>query len=122
MNCGSGCTACDSATVCRTCTGADDLFDGSAPGACVTSCTATGKYKVTKTGGINHDTCNNCGANCDVCSSSTVCDTCGSAYYLNSGACVACTTLSTNCLTCSSSACTSCDTGYVLDGGLCITD
>ena len=136
MNCGSGCSACSSGTVCRNCTGTTDLFDGSSPGSCVTSCSATGKYTLTKTSGINHDTCSDCGANCDVCASDISCTTCNSNYqykdgnaagscistcninagkFLDSGTCYNC---ASNCKTCNAATaigCTACNDGYYRD-------
>ncbi len=66
--------------------------------------------------------CTSCPSNCNACTvSDTVCSSCSSGYYLNSGLCSKCTI--SNCITClrvaSTISCTSCNTGYLLQSGTC---
>ena len=57
-----------------------------------------------------------CGANCNVCTSASVCTTCAATYSVSGGVCVSiCSTLITGCITCvalPSTLCTSCSPGY----------
>ena len=56
--------------------------------------------------------CQNCYFNAN---SDLVCNACNVNYYLSSGACVACTTLDSHCVSClNSSICIECNTSYYL--------
>jgi recombinational DNA repair protein (RecF pathway) len=49
------------------------------------------------------------------CSSSSICTTCATGYYLNVNICSLCTSTLTGCSACSSSSvCTTCSPGYAL--------
>lgn len=59
-----------------------------------------------------------CPANCSSCSSSSVCTTCNSGYYLSSGGCVACPSNAT----CNGASAFTCNSGYKKSGAACIKD
>lgn len=61
-----------------------------------------------------------CPANCDTCSSATVCTDCSSGYYLSSGSCFTCSSAMPYCSTCYSRvSCLTCQTGYAVNGTTC---
>ena len=119
--CAINCLNCDGSAGCRLCSdsyytvpstanNAINVCAACTPG-CV-GCTST-TCLVCKQGmyatGAN---CNLCPSNCNVCSSSTVCQNCAPGYNLNStNQCAPC---SSNCASCSSTACNQCTPGYQL--------
>ena len=59
-----------------------------------------------------------CPTNCSSCSSSSVCTTCNSGYYLSSGSCKSCPANAT----CDGSSSFTCKSGYKKSGSSCIKD
>jgi len=62
----------------------------------------------------------NCPINCYSCSTSGICTSCNSGYYLSSEICLPCSSTGFNCVTCSNDySCTSCISSYYLSSGTC---
>ena len=59
-----------------------------------------------------------CPLNCSSCSSSSVCTTCDSGYYLSSGSCISCPSNAT----CSGTSVFTCNSGYTKLNGACVKD
>ena len=59
-----------------------------------------------------------CPSNCSSCSSSSVCTTCDSGYYLSSGSCISCPSNAT----CSGTSVFTCNSGYTKLNGACVKD
>ena len=72
-----------------------------------------GGYYICKGGKVS-----SCPSNCSSCSSSSVCTTCDSGYYLSSGSCISCPSNAT----CTGTSVFTCNSGYTKLNGACVKD
>lgn len=77
---------------------------------CTTAGCNTGYFKATAGG------CSACGANCNACSSATVCTTCATGFFVVAGACTSCAANCDTCTVANECATTGCSTGFTFMG------
>ena len=79
-------------------------------GAVYTCSCLAGKYAITTP---LPGSCASCNSVCKTCTSSTVCQSCKTGYYLSGSSCLACMKVCKTCI--ASSTCTTCYTTSILD-------
>lgn len=123
-SCGTNCITCTSAISCQTCvTGYGVATDGSCKSLTIANCVAyDSNFNCTKCD-FNYVLGNNTCTISLSCNATKTCSSCRAGYYISSGQCLTCPTLS-NCNYCDSTnskKCISCTTGYYLNSrGSCI--